>query len=123
MNDLHRRRLLQLSTMATVLLAPGALLVQGKAEDAVSLFNIVTVKDEVLVGLTAAELDQFGGRDAGAIARTLVAKGTLTLWQYAVRKGANGNLEQAPLRKIALMAHSSLRVEPFSTPLHVLPHE
>jgi hypothetical protein len=67
MNDLHRRRLLQLSTMATVLLAPGALLVQGKAEDAVSLFNIVTVKDEVLVGLTAAELDQFGGRDAGAM--------------------------------------------------------
>jgi hypothetical protein len=123
MNDLHRRRLLQLSTMATMLLAPGALLAQGKAEDAVSLFNIVTVKDEVLVGLTAAELDQFGGRDAGAIARTLVAKGTLTLWQYAVRKGANGNLEQAPLRKIALMAHSSLRVEPFSTPLHVLPHE
>ena len=56
MNDLHRRRLLQLSTMATALLAPGALLAQGKAEDAVSLFNIVTVKDEVLVGLTAAEL-------------------------------------------------------------------
>jgi hypothetical protein len=123
MNDLHRRRLLQLSTMATVLLAPGALLAQGKAEDAVSLFNIVTVKDEVLVGLTAAELDQFGGRDAGAIARTLVAKGTLTLWQYGVRKAANGDLEQAPVRKIALMAHSSLRVEPFSTPLHVLPHE
>ena len=123
MNDLHRRRLLQLSTMATVLLAPGALLAQGKAEDAVSLFNIVTVKDEVLVGLTATELDQFGGKDAGAIARTLRAKGTLTLWQYGVRKAANGDLEQAPLRKIALMAHSSLRVEPFSTPLRVLPHE
>jgi hypothetical protein len=123
MNDLHRRRLLQLSTMATVLLAPGALLAQGKAEDAVSLFNIVTVRDEVLVGLTAAELDQFGGRDAGAIAHTLYAKGSLTLWQYGVRKAANGDLEQAPVRKIALMAHSSLRVEPFSTPLRVLPHE
>jgi hypothetical protein len=123
MNDLHRRRLLQLSTMATMLLAPGALLAQGKAEDAVSLFNIVTVKDEVLVGLTAAELDQFGGRDAGAIAHTLHAKGTLTLWQYGVRKAANGDLEQAPVRRIALMAHSSLRVEPFSTPLRVLPHE
>jgi hypothetical protein len=123
MNDLHRRRLLQLSAMVTALLAPGALLAQAKAEDAVSLFNIVTVKDEVLVGLTATELDQFGGKDAGAIARTLHAKGTLTLWQYGVRKAANGDLEQAPVRKIALMAHSSLRVEPFSTPLRVLPHE
>ena len=125
MTDLHRRRLLQLSTMAASLLAPGILLAQGSptAEAATSLFKIVTVKDEILVGLSPTELDQLGGRDAGAIARTLLAKGTITLWQYAVRKATSGDLEQAPLRKIALMAHESLRVEPFSTPLHVRPHE
>ena len=111
--------------MAATLLAPGALLAQTppNADAATSLFKIVTVKDEVVVGLSAAELDQFGGRDAGAVARTLRSKGMLTLWQYATRKAASGDLEQAPLRRIALMAHESVRVEPFSTPLHVLPHE
>jgi hypothetical protein len=69
-----------------------------------------------------AELDALGGRDPGAIANALVAKGTLSAWQYAVRKASNGDLEQAPLRKIAILAHESLRVEPFSTPLKVVPH-
>ena len=125
MTDLHRRRLLQLSAMTPLLLAPATLLAQTppRAEAATSLFKIVTVKDEVVVGLSAAELDQFGGKDPGAIARTLLAKGTLTLWQYATRKAASGDLEQAPLRKIALMAHESLRVEPYATALRVLPHE
>jgi hypothetical protein len=123
MSGLRRRRLLQLATLATILLVPEALSAQTTAETATSLFKIVTVKDEVVVGLSATELDQIGGRDAGAIARTLLAKGTLTLWQYATRKAPNGDLEQAPLRKIALIAHDSLRVEPYPTPLKVLPHE
>jgi hypothetical protein len=123
MSGLYRRRLLQLATLATILLVPEALSAQTTAETATSLFKIVTVKDEVVVGLSATELDQIGGRDAGAIARTLLAKGTLTLWQYATRKAPNGDLEQAPLRKIALIAHDSLRVEPYPTPLKVLPHE
>ncbi len=45
------------------------------------------------------------------------------MWQYAVRKAPNGDLQQTPLRKIGLLANSSLRVEPYSTPLAVLPHE
>ena len=64
-----------------------------------------------------------GLRDEGAVAKSLAGKGTLSVWQYAVRKAPNGDLEQAPLRKIGLIAHDSLRVEPYSTPLKVLPHE
>ena len=79
--------------------------------------------DEIVIGLSAAELDQLGGRDAGAVAKSLAGNGTLSVWQYAVRKAPNGDLEQAPLRKIGLIAHDSLRVEPYSTPLKVLPHE
>lgn len=123
MNELHRRQLLRISTLAMSLLAPVAASAQANAETATSLFKVVTVRDEVVVGLSGPELDQYGGRDAGAIARTLLAKGTLTLWQYATRKGANGDLEQAPLRRVALIAHESLRVEPYSTPLKILPHE
>ena len=87
------------------------------------LFKVITVKDEVVIGLSAAELDQLGGRDAGVIARSLVAKGTLPVWQYAVKKSSGGDLKQAPLRKVGLIAHESLRVEPYSSPLKVLPHE
>ena len=47
----------------------------------------------------------------------------MTLWQYASKKAANGDLQQAPLQKIGVMANSSLRVEPYKSPLKVLPHE
>jgi hypothetical protein len=92
-------------------------------EAATSLFKVITVKDEIVIGLSATELDQLGGRDAGTVANALAGKGTLSVWQYAVWKAPNGDLEQAPLRKIGLIAHDSLRVEPYSTPLKVLPHE
>jgi hypothetical protein len=121
MNDLHRRRVLQVATAAITVLAPGAVLAQG-ASPATRLFKIVTVKDEIVIGFSADELRELGG-DAGGVAHTLVTKGTMAVWQYATRKGANGELEQAPLRKIGLIAHDSLRVEPYDTPLKVLPHE
>ena len=88
-----------------------------------TLFKIVTVKDEIVIGLSADELGQIGGKDAGAVARALAAKGQMTAWQYAVKKGANGDLQQVPLRQVGLMANASLRVEPYASPLAVLPHE
>ena len=51
------------------------------------------------------------------------AKGELTAWQYAVRHAPSGELEQAPLRKVGLMANTSLRIEPYASPLKVVPHE
>jgi hypothetical protein len=88
-----------------------------------TLFKIITVKDDIVIGLNADELGQIGGQDAGAVARALAFKGQMTAWQYAVKKAANGDLQQAPLRKIGLIGHDSLRVEPLATPLAVLPHE
>ena len=85
--------------------------------------KIVTVKDEIVIGLNAAELGAIGGNDAGAVAKALAAKGQLTAWQYAVKQAANGTLQQAPLRQVGLLANASLRVEPYASPLTVLPHE
>ena len=93
------------------------------AQANVSLFKVVSVKDEVVIGLSPEELSALGGSDAGAVAKALQAKGTLTVWQYATRKAANGDLEQAPRAKIGLMAHDSLRVEPYVSPLKVVPHD
>jgi hypothetical protein len=98
----------------------------GQAQMSVSLFKVITVKDEVLIGLNAQEIHSLGGQEkaaAGSIASALADRKELTVWQYAVRHGANGELQVAPLHPIGLLAHNSLRVEPYTSPLTVLPHE
>jgi hypothetical protein len=87
-----------------------------------TLFKIVTVKDDITVGLNDAELKELGG-DAGGIAKAIAAKGSLTLWQYAVRQTKDGERVVAPWQKIGVLAASSLRVEPYKQPFKVLPHE
>jgi hypothetical protein len=90
------------------------------AADKVSLFKVITAKDEIVIGLAADELAQMDG-NAGGVAKALVTKGSLSVWQYAVRKAATGDLEQAPLHKIGLISTESLRIEPYATPLKVIP--
>jgi len=90
------------------------------AADKVSLFKVITAKDEIVIGLSDGDLAQMDG-NAGGVAKALVARGSLTVWQYAVRKAATGDLEQAPLHKIGLIASEALRVEPYATPLKVVP--
>ncbi len=90
-----------------------------EAASAETLFKIVTVKDEVIVGLNDAEL----GGDAGGIAKAIAAKGSLSLWQYGQKHAANGDREMAPVAKIGVLANNSLRVEPYKQPFKVLPHE
>jgi hypothetical protein len=86
-----------------------------------TLFKIVTVKDEIVVGLNDAELTELGG-DAGGIAKAIAAKGSLSLWQYAVTQ-KDGDRMVAPRQKIGVFANASLRVEPYKQPFKVLPHE
>ena|ERR1700754_4954932 len=90
------------------------------AENNVSLFKVITAKDEIVIGLTGDELKQMDG-NAGGVAKALVAKGSLSVWKYAVRKAPTGDLEQAPLHKIGLISTESLRIEPYATPLKVVP--
>ena len=86
-----------------------------------TLFKIITVKDDVVVGVNDAELKELGG-DAGGIAKAIASKGSLTLWQYAVTQ-KDGERMVAPHAKIGVLANSSLRVEPYQQPFKVLPHE
>ena len=120
-------------TRRTLLRAGAALLIvstapafaQGNQKDPsmTSLFKIISVKDEIVIGLSPAEMSAMGGNDAGAVAKALASKGSLSVWQYATRKAANGDLEQAPRAKIGLIAHDALRVEPYTTPLKVIAHD
>jgi hypothetical protein len=90
-----------------------------------SLFKVVTEKDDIIIGLNGQELQALAGteKNAGAVARALADRKSLTVWQYTVRKSANGDLQVLPLHQVGLLANQSLRVEPYSSPLPVLPHE
>jgi len=121
MTHFTRRGLLTAAAMFTASAMPA--FAQTKDNAMTSLFKIISVKDEVVIGLSADELSAMGGKDAGAVAKALASRGTLTVWQYATRKAANGDLEQAPRAKIGLIAHDSLRVEPYTTPLKVIAHD
>ena len=84
----------------------------------IQLFKIITARDEVVVGISAADASAIGA-DAAAIGKTLVAERSLGFTQYAVRRAADGSLEQGPLRQIAVLAYDSLRIEPYASPLPV----
>jgi len=99
--------------------AAGLLCGSASAE---TLFKIITVKDEITVGLNDAELKDLGG-DAGGIAKAIAAKGSLSVWQYAVQQGKDGERQVGPRQKIGVLANASLRVEPYQQPFKVLPHE
>jgi len=109
-------------TVARLVLAGLISLFAREAALAETLFKIVTVKDEVIVGLNDAELSELGG-DAGAIAKAIASKGSLSLWQYGQKHAADGERQMAPVAKIGLLSKNSLRVEPYKQPFKVLPHE
>jgi hypothetical protein len=105
------------AALAAALLAPATL-----SASAETLFKIITVKDEIIIGLNDAELKEFGG-DAGGIAKAIAAKGSLSVWQYAVQQGKDGERQVGPRQKIGVLANASLRVEPYKQSFKVLPHE
>jgi hypothetical protein len=106
----------------TTLLAESLAFHPALAAEKVSLFKVITTRDDIVIGIPESELAKMDG-NAGGVAKALVASGSLSVWQYAVRKSSSGELEQAPLHKIGLIAKDSLRVEPYASPLKMLPIE
>ena len=89
---------------------------------AVKLFKVVTPRDEMVVGVTEGELRGWGPQaDIENIAQRLGKSGEITVWQYAVRKGGDGQLQQAPLQRVAVFAAGVVRIEPYRTSLAVVP--
>jgi hypothetical protein len=120
MNILYRRR--AVTGLAALALLPLALAVRparAQAAAPIQLFKIVSPRDEIVVGVEAAQLGTGAGPAVQRLAELLAAKGQLTLWQYASQKDSGGALVQAPLRQVAVFKNELLRIEPYSTPLPV----
>ena len=94
---MHISKRLLLGLSAATLIMESVVIQPAFAADKVSLFKVITAKDEIVIGITEDELAQMEGKNAGGIARMLVAKGSMSVWQYAVHKSATGDLELAPL--------------------------
>lgn len=87
------------------------------------LFKIITVRDDVVIGLSPADMQALGvpsSEAVSAIGHALAGHGQFAAWQFAVRKGADGALEYAPHQRISLLGHDSLRVEPFPTSMRIV---
>jgi hypothetical protein len=65
----------QLETRRSGGLPCGRRLGFASADNKVNLFKVVTVKDEIVIGLSDEEMKALGGSDASAVAHTLAQKG------------------------------------------------
>ncbi len=106
-------------------LAVSALLASGEVQaqqvSAEDLMAYTPRQKDVEVDMpTKADLAQMKGRTPEAVEKALRNVGTLQVWQYGVRRGISGEMEQAPVRKIAIADAPSTRIEPYTTPLKVV---
>lgn len=105
---IHRRRLLAAAS-AVAIAAPAA------AQTAVTLFQVVGPRGNVLIGVTAQELESWGrGEPVTVVAERLIAAGTITVWQYAVGRAPDGTLQMQPRTRIALLRNDAVRIEPYA---------
>jgi hypothetical protein len=91
------------------------------AKPKMKLFKVITQRDETVIGLKEEELRAFGpAGDLENLAQRIGTAGTIVVWQYAPRKGSDGQLQQAPAQRIAVFASGISRIEPYATPLPVV---
>jgi hypothetical protein len=86
------------------------------AQDAakVHLFSVVSARDEVVVGLTEAEVPALASRaPISVVASMLASDGRLSAWRYAPTRGEDGVIRLAPIYRLAIFAGGTIRLEPY----------
>lgn len=116
------RRACALSALAVCALAGAAAPALAEGPIPMKLFKIITIRDEVVVGLNDDELRSFGPKaDLDNLANQIATAGQLTVWQYVVKKGDDGALRQTPGQRVAIFKTDTLRIEPYVSGLPVDP--
>ncbi|WP_119420792.1 hypothetical protein [Desertibaculum subflavum] len=86
------------------------------------LFKVISAKDDIVIGLSTDEATALGrGAVLDVLAQRLADHGQITVWQFATRKAADGQLELAALRRVAIMKSEAIRIEPYKAALRVVP--
>lgn len=109
---MHGARMTSIGAAAAVALFAAA--GPAAAADPVSLFKVVTTKDDVVIGVTADELQALGqGAEIEVVAKALDSRKFLVAWQYAPGRGPDGSAKELPIRRIAVFAGGLVRIEPY----------
>ena len=97
-------------------------IVVAQAASDYHLFKVISAKDDIIIGLSPAEAEALGrGPVLDNLAQRLADHGQITVWQFAPRHGADGKLELAGLRRVAIMKSDAVRIEPYKAALRVVP--
>jgi hypothetical protein len=104
------------------LLALAVMAIAGSIRDAaaqdaatVHLFNVVSARDEVVIGLTEAEVPALASRAPVAVVANLLASdGRLSAWRYAPMRGEDGVIRLTPIYRLAIFAGGTIRLEPYA---------
>lgn len=116
--DVHTRR--SALALSPLLLAP--VVAQAQPDAPVSLFRIAGMREDVIIGLTPAELAALGtGPEAERIARRLVEAGQVGAWRYVVGRAPDGTTRYNPVGRIAIIRQETVRIEPYRAAIPVAP--
>jgi len=88
----------------------------------IRLFRVVTMREDVVLGVTPAELAALGpGTDVERLARRIAAEGQFTAWRYVVGRAPDGSTRLAARNRVAVLKQDALMVEPYVPALPVAP--
>jgi hypothetical protein len=88
----------------------------------VHLFRVVSQRDDIVIGLTPAELAALGsGPEAERIGRALAAQGQLGAWRYVVGRAPDGSTRYAASARVSILRQETYRIEPYRPALPVAP--
>lgn len=109
--------------LAAAVIAPaGRLKLIPEATAQIRLFRLVTMRADVVLGLTPGELAALGqGPDLDRLARQMAEAGELVAWRYVQARGPDGATRLAARGRIAVPGCDALLIERFVPSLPVLP--
>ncbi|WP_439595122.1 hypothetical protein [Falsiroseomonas sp.] len=115
-----------LQRMALGLLLGGSLAAAGRAAAApagrVRLFQVVTIRADLLLGLTPAELAALGpGPDVERLARSIAQHGQVAGWLYRCLRGPDGAQRLVAGGRISVSRQEALTLRPYLPAMPVLP--
>ncbi|BDG71699.1 hypothetical protein [Roseomonas fluvialis] len=89
---------------------------------AVMLFRVVSQRDDIIIGLTPAELAALGsGPEAERIGRALAAQGQIGAWRYVVGRASDGSTRYGATGRVSILRQETYRIEPYRPALPVAP--
>lgn len=116
MNRPSRRIALAVPLLAVA----GAAAAQSPAP-AIRLFRVVSQRDDIIIGLTPAELATMGsGPEAERIGRALAAQGQIGAWRYVVGRAPDGSTRYAATARVSILRQETYRIEPYTPALPVV---